>query len=194
MAAEMHKDLPVVEFASDREWHAWLREHGEHVGGVWVKFAKKGNDASTLTKTEAIRTALCWGWIDSRIGSWDEAWFITRFTPRGSRSTWSQINVQHVVELEAEGRMQQQGRAHVDQAKADGRWAAAYSPVGSRQVPPELQAALGASPRAAAAFDALDSANRYAMCYRVETAKRQDTKLRNAAKFVAMLERGERIH
>lgn len=192
--AERYKDLPVIAFASDREWEAWLREQGDGPGGVWVKFAKKGNDASALTKTEAIRTALCWGWIDGQIGSWDEAWFITRFTPRGPRSKWSQINVQHVAELETEGRMQPQGRAHVDRAKADGRWAAAYSSAGSRQVPPELQAALDASPRAAAAFEALDSANRFAMCYRVQTAKREDTRLRNAAKFVAMLERGERIH
>ncbi|MEZ4588674.1 MAG: YdeI/OmpD-associated family protein [Gemmatimonadales bacterium] len=191
---ETHKDLPVIAFASDCEWEGWLRAHGDSSGGLWVKFAKKGNDASSLTKTEAIRTALCWGWIDGQLGSWDEAWFITRFTRRGPRSKWSQVNVKHVEELEAEGRMQQQGSAQVDQAKADGRWDAAYSSVASKQVPPELQALLDANPSAAAAFDSLDSANRYAMCYRIETAKRPDTKLRNAAKFVAMLERGERLH
>lgn len=191
---EMHKDLPVIAFASDRDWEAWLREHGDSSGGLWVKFAKKGNDASNLTKTEAIRTALCWGWIDGQLGSWDEAWFITRFTQRGPRSKWSQVNTQHVAELEGEGRMMQQGRAQVERAKADGRWEAAYSSLRSKQVPPELQAALDANPRAATAFDTLDSANRYAMCHRIETAKRQETKLRNAAKFVAMLERGERLH
>jgi uncharacterized protein YdeI (YjbR/CyaY-like superfamily) len=192
--SDMHKDLPVIAFASDDEWGAWLRANWDSSTGLWVKFAKKGNDASTLTKVAAIRTALCWGWIDGQLGSWDESWFITRFTPRGARSKWSRVNVQHVTELEAEGRIEPPGRAQVDAARADGRWDAAYSSASSRQVPPELQAALDASPAAAAAFAELDAANRYAMCYRIETAKREDTKLRNAAKFVAMLERGERIH
>ena len=191
---ETHKDLPVVPFASDAEWESWLRVNGETSAGLWIKFAKKGNKESTLTKVEAVRTALCWGWIDGQLGSWDEAWFITRFTRRSARSKWSQVNVNHVAELEADGRMQEQGRALVDQAKADGRWDAAYSAASSKHVPPELQAALDENPVAAKAFAALDAANRYAMCYRIETAKRADTKLRNAAKFVTMLERGESIH
>ena len=192
--AESHKDLPVVTFASDVEWEAWLREHGEVSGAIWVKFAKKGNSESSLTKVEAVRTALCWGWIDGQLGSWDEAWFITRFTRRGPRSNWSQVNVGHVEDLERLGRMQAQGRAQVDQAKADGRWESAYSPPSSKRVPPELQAALDESPCAWAAFEALNSANRFAMCYRIEVAKRQETKLRHAASFVVMLEEGKQNH
>jgi uncharacterized protein YdeI (YjbR/CyaY-like superfamily) len=192
--SQVRKDLPVITFASDAEWDAWLRKNCADSKGLWVMFAKKGNDESSLTKTEAIRTALCWGWIDGQIGSWDESWYVTRFTRRGPRSKWSKINVGHVEQLEAEGRMQKPGMAQVEAAKADGRWESAYSSAGSKQVPPELQTALDANPAAAAAFAALDSANRYAMCYRVETAKRAETKLRNAEKFVAMLERGETIH
>jgi uncharacterized protein YdeI (YjbR/CyaY-like superfamily) len=191
---ETHKDLPVIPFRDDSAWEAWLRKNGSSSKGLWVKFAKKGNDASTLTKVEAIHTALCWGWIDGQLGSWDDDWFITRFTPRGPRSKWSQINVKHVEELLADGRIHPAGQAQIDAAKSDGRWDAAYSSASSKQVPPELQAALDASPKAARAFAELDSANRFAMCYRIETAKRADTKLRNAAKFVDMLERGEKLY
>jgi uncharacterized protein YdeI (YjbR/CyaY-like superfamily) len=184
----------VIAFASDAEWDAWLQQNSADSAGLWVMFAKKGNDESSLTKTEAIRTAICWGWIDGQIGSWDESWYVTRFTRRGARSKWSKVNVGHVKELEAAGRMQKPGIAQVEAARADGRWEAAYSSAGSKSVPPELQAALDTNPAAAAAFAALDSANRYSMCYRVETAKRAETKQRNAEKFVAMLERGETIH
>ena len=192
--SQMRNGLPVIAFASDAEWDAWLRKHSANSAGLWVMLAKKGNDESGLTKTEAIRTALCWGWIDGQIGSWDESWYVTRFTRRGARSKWSKNNVAHVEQLEAEGRMQKPGMAQVEAARADGRWEAAYASAGSKNVPPELQTALDANPAAAAAFAALDSANRYAMCYRVENAKRAETKQRNVEKFVAMLERGETIH
>lgn len=108
--AETHKDLPVIAFASDEEWDAWLRANGEGETGLWVKLAKKGNAASALSKVEAMRTALCWGWIDGQVGSWDDDWYVLRFTPRRARSIWSQVNVRHVAELEAEGRMQPAGR------------------------------------------------------------------------------------
>jgi uncharacterized protein YdeI (YjbR/CyaY-like superfamily) len=192
--SETCKGLPVIPFPSDEAWEAWLADNGASSDGLWLKFAKQGNATPSVGKIETIRTALCWGWIDGQLGAWDDEWFVTRFTPRGARSKWSKINVQHVAELETEGRIQPPGQAQIDAAKTDGRWEAAYSSAKSKAVPPELQAALDASPVAAAAFAELDSANRYAMCYRVETAKREDTKLRNAAKFVGMLERGERIH
>jgi len=162
--------------------------------GLWAKFARKGNAVPSLTKVEAIRTALCWGWIDGQVGSWDDAWFITRFTRRDPRSKWSQINVGHVTELEAEGRMRKPGITQVESAKADGRWQAAYAPASNKEIPPELQDAIDANPTAAEAFAALDSANRFAIRYRIESARRQDTKDRNVAKFIGMLERGERIH
>jgi uncharacterized protein YdeI (YjbR/CyaY-like superfamily) len=192
--SQLRDGLPVIAFESDAEWDSWLRENSADSKGLWLKLAKKGNDESSLTKTEAIRTAICWGWIDGQLGAMDESWYLTRFTRRGAKSKWSKINVGHVEELEAEGRMQAPGIAQVEAARADGRWDAAYSSVGSKTVPPELQTALDANPTAAAAFAKLDSANRYAMCYRIETAKRAETKQRNAEKFIAMLERGETIH
>jgi uncharacterized protein YdeI (YjbR/CyaY-like superfamily) len=191
---EILKGLPVIAFRSDKAWESWLGKNGATSDGLWVKFAKKGNATPSVSKVEAIRTALCWGWIDGQLGTWDDEWFVTRFTPRRARSKWSKINIQHVVELEAEGRIRPAGKTQIDAAKADGRWDAAYSSAKRMKVPPELKAALEESPAAAKAFAQLDSANRYAMCYRIETAKREETKLRNAAKFVAMLECGERIH
>src|SRR5438132_7000181 len=121
--------LPVIAFVDDAAWEAWLREHHASARGVWVKFAKQRSGRVTVSKQEAIRTALCWGWIDGQIGAWDDAWFVTRFTERGPRSRWSSINVRHVEELTAQGRIQPSGQAHVDAARADGRWDAAYSSI-----------------------------------------------------------------
>ena len=190
---EEKSGLPVIAFADDAGWDAWLRQHHASARGVWVKFAKQGAGRATVSKQEAIRTALCWGWIDGQIGAWDDAWFVTRFTKRGPRSRWSKINVGHVEELTAQGRMRPSGQAQVDAARADGRWDAAYSSSASRTVPPELQAALDADPAAAEAFARLDSANRYAMCYRVENARRAETRRRHVETFVGMLRRGETI-
>lgn len=186
--------LPVLAFDDDAAWEAWLAEHHASAAGVWVKIAKKASGVVTVTKVEAIRTALCWGWIDGQIGRWDEQYSVSRFTPRRARSNWSQINVRHVEELTAQGRMQPAGLAHVEAAKADGRWEAAYASSATMVVPPELQAELDRSPAAAAAWEQLSQANRFAMYHRIANAKRQETKLRNAEKFARMLERGEKLH
>ncbi len=180
-------DLPVERFDDADAFEAWLREHHDSAAGVWIMMAKKASGITSITWDDAVPVALCWGWIDGQRRGHDEQFFLQRFTPRRKRSIWSKINVAHVERLIAEGRMQPAGLAQVEAAKADGRWEAAYSSVGSRTVPPELQAALDASPKAAAAFAQLNSQNRYAMCFRIENAKRLETKQRNAAKFVAML-------
>ena len=162
--------------------------------GAWLRFAKKGAAIASLTKTEAIDTALCHGWIDGQLDKYDaESWLI-RFTPRKARSKWSEVNRTRAEELIAAGRMRQRGLAEVDRAKADGRWAAAYAPASSARVPEDLAQALAANPKAAAFFATLTGANRYAVLYRIGAVKRAETRARKIAGFVAMLERGETIH
>lgn len=186
-------DLPIETFVDADAFEAWLREHHDRAPGLWIKMARKATGIPSVTWDDIVPVALCWGWIDGQRRGLDEQYFLQRITPRRQRSVWSKVNVAHCERLMAEGRMQPAGLAQVEAAKADGRWDAAYSSVGERSVPPELQAALDASPKAAAAFSELNSSNRYSMCWQVETAKRADTKARRAAKFVGILERGERL-
>jgi uncharacterized protein YdeI (YjbR/CyaY-like superfamily) len=187
-------DLPVLPFASPDPWEDWLREHGAQAPGVWLKIAKKNSGIPSVTYAQALEAALCHGWIDGQKASFDKRFFLQRFTPRRPRSGWSKRNVEIVARLVEAGRMQPAGLAQVDAAKADGRWAAAYDGAASATVPEDLQRALDASPAAAAEFGQLNGANRYAILYRVQTAKRAQTRERRIAEFVAMLERGERLH
>jgi uncharacterized protein YdeI (YjbR/CyaY-like superfamily) len=156
--------------------------------------ARAGSGRRSINWAAAVPVALCHGWIDGQSRRVDDEWFLQRFTPRRPRSMWSRANVAHVERLTAEGKMRPWGMEQVRQAQADGRWAAAYQGSASREVPAELQRALDASPSAAAAFAQLDSRNRFAMVRRVQTAKRPETRERTAAKFVAMLERGQRLY
>ncbi|MFZ5476836.1 MAG: YdeI/OmpD-associated family protein [Myxococcota bacterium] len=185
---------PVLRFADARAFDAWLEEHHASSDGIWIQMAKAGSGVPSITWATAVPVALCHGWIDGQNKGVDDVWFVQRFTPRRARSSWSRTNVAHVERLLAEGRMRPRGLAEVERAKADGRWAAAYRGSASSDVPEELARALAASPKAAAAFATLDSRNRYAIVYRVQTARQPATRERNAARFVAMLERGERIY
>jgi len=181
-------DLPEHAFDDADALDAWLREHHATIDAIWMRIAKQGGDHSSVSWKEAVPVLLCWGWIDGQARSIDEHWYAVRVGQRRPRSIWSKINVAHVERLTAEGRMQPAGLAQVEAAKVDGRWEAAYSSVASKEVPPELQAALDASPRAAAAFAALKSAERYAMTFRVHSVKRDETKQRHVARFIAELE------
>jgi uncharacterized protein YdeI (YjbR/CyaY-like superfamily) len=187
-------DLPVIPFASAAEWEAWLEANHAEAPGIWIKIAKKVTGIATVTAAEAIDVALCFGWIDGQRGRFDGTWFIQRFTPRRPRSRWSQINREKVEQLIAEGRMRPAGLREVERAQADGRWDAAYPPASRMTVPDDLREALEASPDASERFAALDSANRYAVLYRIWDAKRSDTRARRIEQFVAMLARGEKLH
>lgn len=147
----------------------------------------------SITWKTAVPVALCHGWIDGQSRRVDDTWFLQKFTPRRPRSIWSKVNVAHVERLTAEGAMRPWGLAEVARARADGRWEAAYQASASREVPAELQAALDANPTAAATFAKLKSQERYLMVQRIATAKKVETRKRNAAKFVEVLERGERL-
>lgn len=185
---------PVIAFETPDAWEEWLaREHASQ-NGVWVKIAKKATGIATVTHAEALDIALCYGWIDGQRKSFDEQWFIQRFTPRRARSNWSKVNRDKVAKLEAEGRMQPAGVREVERAKADGRWDAAYDPPSKASVPADLQQALDAHPAAAAAFATLNSQNRFAILYRVQEAKRPETRARRIEKFVAMLAAGDKLY
>jgi uncharacterized protein YdeI (YjbR/CyaY-like superfamily) len=187
-------DLPVHLFAGPRELEAWLEENHGSCEGVWLKIAKKGAAEPSVTYGEALQLALCFGWIDSQKRGFDDQHFLQRFTPRRPRGRWSRINREKAEVLIEVGKMRPAGLAEVEAAKADGRWEAAYEGQRTAKVPPDLQRELDANPSAAEFFASLDSANRYAITYRLEEAKKPETRERRLRKFVAMLERGEKIH
>lgn len=176
-------------------WRAWLEEHHGDDGGVWLRLAKKGTtEPTSLSYDQALDEALCFGWIDGQVRRLDEGTFRQRFTPRRARSPWSRRNVGIAEQLIADGRMHTRGVAEVERARADGRWEAAYAGPATIDVPDDLAAALETSPRAQAMFALLTSQNRYAVLYRVSSAKRADTRARRIAQFVAMLARGETVY
>jgi uncharacterized protein YdeI (YjbR/CyaY-like superfamily) len=190
----MADELEIVLFAGPAEFEAWLEENGGDTDGLWLKIAKKGAPEPSVTYAEAVELALCFGWIDSQKRGLDETHFLQRFTPRRPRGRWSKINREKAEALEDEGRLRPAGAAEVVAAKDDGRWEAAYEGQRTASVPDDLQAALDANPTAAAFFAELDGANRYAITYRLAEAKRPETRERRLHKFLAMLERGEKIH
>ena len=187
-------DLPLLTFADTESLERWLDEQGEASPGAWLKFAKQGAAEPTVSKSDAIDCALAHGWVDGQLGRVDAHFFKTRFTPRRPRSAWSQGNRQRVERLEEAGRMRPRGRAQVDQAKADGRWAAAYAGQGEAAAGADLDAALDAEPAARHLFDALDAANRFSILYRVQQAKTPEKRAAKIAEMVAMLSRGDTIH
>jgi uncharacterized protein YdeI (YjbR/CyaY-like superfamily) len=186
--------LPILGFASAAEWEAWLAAQPESSKGLWLKLAKKGAGAPSLTRQQAIDGALCHGWIDGQINKYDAHFWLVRFTPRKPASRWSEINRAKATELIAQGRMRPRGLRQVELAKADGRWDAAYAGQGSAAVPDDLDSALKRSPKARASFDALSRQNRYAILYRIHAVKQAKTREARIAKYVAMLERGETIY
>lgn len=189
-------DEPTLQFTTAADWERWLERHHATSTGLWLKLARRraGGAAATVSYQEALDVALCFGWIDARKRSLDDAFWVQRFTPRLRRSRWSRRNRDRIAELAADGRMRPPGEAEVERAKADGRWDAAYAGARTATVPPDLQAALDRNPAARDFFAALDAANRYAVLYRVEEAKRPQTRAARIERFVAMLAAGEKIH
>jgi len=184
-------ERPELIVADARAWRTWLSEHRDS-DGVRLVLAKRGTVAPTsLTHREALEEALCFGWIDGQAGSRDEATWRVLFTPRRRRSMWSKRNVELAERLMAGGRLDPAGIAELELARADGRYKAAYAGPATIEVPADLAAALGANPKAWAMFQSLSRQNRYAILYRVTTARREETRARRVEQFVDMLERGE---
>jgi uncharacterized protein YdeI (YjbR/CyaY-like superfamily) len=185
---------PRIRFASADEWEEWLEQNHTRSDGVWIEMAKKDSGIESVRYPEVLDLALCFGWIDGRREALDERFFLQRFTPRRARSRWSRINREKAELLIEAGRMRPAGLAEVERARADGRWDAAYEGQRAAGVPEDLRRELDARPKARESFETLSSQNRYAILYRLQDAKRPETRARRLEKFVAMLEAGETIY
>jgi uncharacterized protein YdeI (YjbR/CyaY-like superfamily) len=188
------KDLRVRSFATARAWSEWLATHHASSRGLWLKIAKKGSGSASVTYAEALDVALAWGWIDGQKGTFNDVWWLQRFTPRTAKSPWSKINRAKAERLIAAGTMEAPGLAEVERAKRDGRWDRAYDGARSSSVPADLAAAFARNARARAFFETLDGTNRYAILYRVQTAKKPETRAERITRFVALCARHETIH
>ena len=186
--------LAELSFVDADEWERWLEREHARSPGLWMRIAKAGAGTTTVSYAQALDVALCWGWIDGQKKSIDAHWWMQKFTPRAKRSIWSKVNCGKAQALIDAGRMRPPGLAEIERARADGRWEAAYASQSKAQVPPDLQAALDAEPRAKAFFATLDGTNRYAILFRTHQAKRPEARAKRIAQFVEMLARGEKIH
>jgi uncharacterized protein YdeI (YjbR/CyaY-like superfamily) len=191
---EAPSDLPIKPFRTPAAFEKWLAANHVKSKGLWLQIAKKDSGIPTVNYQEALDIALCYGWIDGQKRPYDQHSWLQRFTPRGPRSVWSKINTGKAEALIKSGRMQAAGLAAIRSAKESGRWESAYQSWGTADVPPDLQAALDGRPNAKAFFETLTGANRYAVIYRVQTAKKPETRARRIAQFVEMLDRRETIH
>ena len=186
--------MPTLSFADLRAWSAWLVSHHASSRGIWMKIAKKGSPSASVTYAEALHVAIAWGWIDGQKGKLDDAWWLQKFTPRGPTSIWSRVNREKAMALIEAGTMKPSGLAEVERATRDGRWEAAYDSQSRTTVPPDLAEALGRNARASRFFETLDSRNRYAVLFRIHTAKKPATRAKRISKYVEMLARHEKLH
>jgi uncharacterized protein YdeI (YjbR/CyaY-like superfamily) len=188
------KEYPILPFAAASAWEAWLSEHHVQADGVWIQMAKKASGIPSVTHDEALDVALCYGWIDGQGKSQDDTYFLQKFTPRRPRSLWSKRNIEKVAALTAAGRMQPSGLAEVAAAQGDGRWDAAYDSPKNMVVPEDFLQALAGNPQAQTTFNTLNQANVYAIAWRLQTAKKPETRQRRFDALLAMLARGEKLH
>ena len=192
----MHGKKPEQElfFVTQADWKKWLAAHYDQTEGIWLKFAKKASGVKSVNYAEALDVALCYGWIDGQGKSIDEAYYKQKFTPRRAKSIWSKRNIGKVEELIKAGKMQPAGMAAIEAAKADGRWDQAYDSPKNATVPEDFQAELDKHPNAKTFFEKLDKTNRYAVLWRIQTAKKPETRAKRIETLTAMLDRGEKIH
>lgn len=191
---ESSKELLILGFATQQDWETWLAEHYADPTGIWLKIAKKATGAQSISYAEALESALCYGWIDGQKAAFDEQYWLQKFIPRRPKSVWSQINRDKANVLIEAGRMQPSGLLQVELARADGRWDAAYASQSGATMPDDLQEALNKNPLAHDFFLTLNSVNRYAIIFRVQTAKKAETRAAKIQKFVEMLAKGEKIY
>ncbi|MBC7875665.1 MAG: YdeI/OmpD-associated family protein [Anaerolineales bacterium] len=190
----MKSELPTLTFVSQKKWGDWLAKQHDKSAGVWMKLAKKDSGIESITITEALDVALCYGWIDGQRLSFDEKYYLQKYTPRRPKSIWSKINVEKVERLIKSGEMKPAGFKAIEAAKADGRWARAYDGQKNMSVPEDFQSELNKSKKAKAFFETLNRVNRYAILFRIQTAKKEETRVKRIKQFVEMLEKNEKIY
>jgi uncharacterized protein YdeI (YjbR/CyaY-like superfamily) len=193
MEVELKDGLPVLSFETMEAFAAWIEAHITHAG-LWLKIAKKDSGALTISYAQGLEVALCYGWIDGQKQKYDEKYFLQRFTPRRAKSPWSKINVDKMAELIKAGKVRPQGLAAMESAKADGRWDAAYHSARTMTIPEDFAAALDANPKAKAFWATLNKTNTYAFNYRIQSAKKPETRKARIEKFIEMLNEGKAIH
>jgi len=187
-------ELEVISFATRAAWSRWLAAHHASSRGIWLQLARKGTGKKSITYPQAVEVALCFGWIDGQGKSKDVTWWLVKFTPRRQRSIWSKLNRKRALALIAAGAMKPAGMAEIERAKRDGRWQAAYDSPKRSALPKDLEQALARNARAHSFFADLDARNRYAILFRVQTAKKAETRARRIAEFVRMLARRETLY
>jgi uncharacterized protein YdeI (YjbR/CyaY-like superfamily) len=191
---DKQNDQKPVLFSTSKDWEKWLSQHHMQIEGIWMKVAKKGASAKSIAIGDALDIALCYGWIDGQRRAYDDTYYLQKYTPRRPKSLWSKVNIAKVEALIAGGRMQKPGFEAIEAAKADGRWQAAYASQRTATMPPELEAALKRSPKAKAFYDTLNKTNKYAVIWRLLTAKTEKTKSARLQKMIDMLEDGKAFH
>ena len=187
-------ELPTLPFESKKKWADWLAKQHDKSTGVWLKLGKKGTGIPSVTYAEALDVALCYGWIDGQKGSFDDKYWLQKFTPRGPKSIWSKINTEKVERLIASGEMKSAGLKVIEAAKKDGRWDAAYASQKNISIPEDFQAALNKNKKAKAFFATLKSSERYSFLFRIQTAKKVETRAKRIQQFIEMLEKNEKFH
>ena len=187
-------DLPTLPFATKKKWADWLAKQHDKSAGVWLKLAKKDSGIASVTYDEALEAALCYGWIDGQKMGFDEQYWLQKFTPRGPKSIWSKINTVKAEKLIASREMKPAGLKAIELAKEDGRWEAAYESQKNISVPEDFESELNQNKKAKAFFATLNSVNRYAILFRIQTAKKAETRVRRIQQFVEMLEKNEKIY
>ena len=186
--------LPIKLFETSKDWECWLNENYAEPTGLWLKIAKKASGKRSVSYLQALDVALCFGWIDGQKRSYDAEYFLQKFTPRRPKSIWSKVNVENIARLTAAGLMRAPGLAVVDAARANGRWDQAYDSSRTIEMPEEFCIALDANPKAKAFFSTLNKTNIYATLWRIQTAKKPETRRARIEKLIAMLEAGEKPH
>jgi uncharacterized protein YdeI (YjbR/CyaY-like superfamily) len=187
-------ELEIIAFASPRLWEKWLAHNHSRSPGVWVRFFKKDSGRETVTYAQALDSALCYGWIDGQVKRFDDLSYLQRFTPRRSRSIWSKRNQEHVQRLTKEGRMKPAGLEQIRAAKHDGRWDAAYDPPSKMKLPDDFLCQISNNKKAKAFFATLNRANIYAIAWRIQTAKKPETREKRMKEILAMLAAGKQFH
>jgi uncharacterized protein YdeI (YjbR/CyaY-like superfamily) len=190
---EMFKDLPVMHFESADKFAAWLDKNHAQPAGAWLKLAKKNTGAKSVSYTEALDVALCYGWIDGQVQKYDQQFYLQKFTPRRAKSIWSVRNTQKAQSLIAVGKMTPVGLAAINQAKADGRWDAAYHSSSTFTMPEDFVKALKANPKASQFYDSLSAGNRYAIYFQIQTAS-DKSRPAKIERLIKMLEQNKKIH